>query len=78
MTQITANLMDKTLQLTVSVLALDGLTRNTLAITLSWNFFPSDHQVAEPSGGPKLQTTKENIDTNIKQDDTSLLFLSKG
>ena len=28
----------------VTVLALDGLTRNTLATTLSSKFFPSDHQ----------------------------------
>ena len=29
----------------VTVSALDSLTRNTLATTLSWKFFPSDHQV---------------------------------
>ena len=28
----------------VTVLASDSLTRNTLATTLSWKFFPSDHQ----------------------------------
>ena len=29
----------------VTVIALDSLTRNTLATTLSWKFFSSDHQL---------------------------------
>ena len=48
MTQITANLMGENVVTNcsrVTVLAVDSLTRNTLATTLLWKFFPSDHQV---------------------------------
>ena len=41
----------------VAVLALDSLTRNTLATTLSWNFFYSDHQVPENKNHLQMRVT---------------------